>query len=67
MLKNSSLDLSRYSNYDIASLSRNSCSSIVSLLVIPKLLHIPLSNYQKNNLFFILQIENAHQVSGDMI
>ena len=67
MLKNSSLDFSRYSNFDIASLSRNSCSGIVSLLVIPKLLHIPSSNYQKNNLFFISQIENAHQVSGDMI
>ena len=67
MVKNSSLDFSRYSNFDIASLSRNSCSGIVSLLVIPKLLHIPLSNYQKNNLFFISQIENTHQVSGDMI
>ena len=67
MLKNSSLDFSRYSNFDIASLSRNSCSDIVSLLVIPKLLHIPLSNYQKNNLLFISQIENTHQVSGDMI
>ena len=67
ILKNSSLDFSRYSNFDIGSLSRNSCSGIVSLLVIPKLLHIPLSNYQKNNLFFISQIENTHQVSGDMI
>lgn len=65
MLKNSSLDFSRYSNFDIASLSRNSCSGIVSLLVIPKLLHIPLS--KKNNLFFISQIENTHQLSGDMI